>query len=148
MHRPSHRASQYQMVSGYLRFLAPNSTGLGAIVRSGPPANLTDFAIACDQYFVYFTDDVRLWTCLRMQKQCRSNQPLAQLMVPSTNPAQLRTFGQAIPSGRASLTDLSTGQPAVVPSLTSSSSNSTRGRRLVAGLDVAVPVEALDFDEF
>lgn len=51
--------TQYQMVSGYLRFLAPNNTGLGAIARAGPAANLTDFAIACDQYYVYFTDDVR-----------------------------------------------------------------------------------------
>lgn len=76
-----------------------------------------------------------------------------QLMVPSTNPAQLRVFGQAIPSGRASLTDLTTGQPAVVPTLSSSSSNNnssnnTRGRRLVAGVDIPVQEEMLDFDEF
>lgn len=59
--------------------------------------------------------------------------------MPSNNPAELRRFGAAIPSGRASLTDLATGLPATVPSMSSSSaSNSTRGRRLVAGVDVAV----------
>lgn len=68
-------------------------------------------------------------------------------MVPSNDPAQLRVFGQAIPTGRASLTDLSTGQPAVVPSLTSSSSNGTRGRRLVAGVDVQIQDEWL-LDEY
>lgn len=71
-HTPTHTPTQFQMVSGYLRFLAPNSTGLGAIVRSGPAANLTDFAIACDQYYVYFTDDVR--SCIPCAR-CARHQP-------------------------------------------------------------------------
>lgn len=48
------------MVSGYLRFAAPNMTSAGAILRATPRVNISDFAIACDQYYVYFTDDVRV----------------------------------------------------------------------------------------